>query len=352
MTIDVIQNKQISRDLWDAYVSGHTNATPYHSYAWGEAVERAYGFKCHRLAAIENQQYIGILSIVEMRSMSGKKHLCALPYCDVGAYLSNADEITHTLKNTLFVAAEKLAITDIELRASEPELLSLDDVTAGEKVRMQLALPDSEDALMAQFKSKLRSQIRKAEKNGLTYKTISCNNANETHISDFYNIIAKNMRSLGSPVHSNQWYQAICSKYGANAFISLVYLEKVAVGAAIVLKAGDKASIPWASTLAEYNKLAPNMLLYWAVLSEATKQNVTRFDFGRSTVGEGTYNFKKQWGCLPMRLKWQSFENGRQFVPKHISKSKTRENIEKIWQKLPLPMTNFLGPKIRKHISL
>ncbi|GLR70926.1 FemAB family XrtA/PEP-CTERM system-associated protein [Agaribacter marinus] len=352
MTIEVIVDNQISREHWDEYVSTQPSATPYHLFAWGEAVERAYGFKCHRFAVTENRQYVGILPVVEMRTMTGKKHFCALPYCDVGAHISNSDAIALTLKDALFKAAKKLAITDIELRASEYELLTLDAVRPGEKVRMQLSLPDSEDALMAQFKSKLRSQIRKAEKNGLTYKTIQCNESNDGHVSDFYDIIAKNMRALGSPVHAKQWYQAICSKYGKNAYIALVYSEDVAVGAAIVLKAGNKASIPWASTLADYNRLAPNMLLYWAVLSEATKQEIAIFDFGRSTVSEGTYNFKKQWGCQPMRLDWQSFENEEQCVTAHVNKSKSRERIENVWRKLPLQMTNFLGPKIRKHISL
>jgi hypothetical protein len=94
------------------------------------------------------------------------------------------------------------------------------------------------------------------------------------------------------------------------------------------------------------------MLLYWAVLSEAADQQLSEFDFGRSTVGEGTFNFKKQWGCLPQKLHWQSYEDGSIKHIKHINMSSSRALIESIWQKLPLRVTNTIGPKVRKYISL
>jgi hypothetical protein len=34
------------------------------------------------------------------------------------------------------------------------------------------------------------------------------------------------------------------------------------------------------------------------------------FDFGRSTMNEGTYKFKKQWGCEPTQLHWSEIASG------------------------------------------
>jgi FemAB-related protein (PEP-CTERM system-associated) len=230
--------------------------------------------------------------------------------------------------------------------------MQISEANDGDKVRMLLSLPASADELMAQFKSKLRSQIRKAEKNGLSYKIIATPQTDTQALNDFYAVIAENMRLLGSPVHSKKWYREVLACYGEHVYLALVEFEGIVVGAALVITTNNKAVIPWASTRADYNRLAPNMLLYWAVLSEAANRGMQEFDFGRSTVGEGTYNFKKQWGCLPQALNWQVYKNGTIQMAEHIKKSSDREIVEKVWRKLPLALTNNLGPKVRKYISL
>ena len=62
---------------------------------------------------------------------------------------------------------------------------------------------------------------------------------------------------------------------------------------------------PWASSLRQYSKYSPNMLLYWKMLEFACDNGFNYFDFGRSSLDEGTYKFKKQWGASPVPLPWQ-----------------------------------------------
>lgn len=337
---------------WNAFIESQSQATPYHLSGWGEAVQAAYGFTPEYWVATNGGNIVAVCPTVIMRSLKGKKSMCSLPYCDLGGILAIDEMTKKAMLEQLITHSTKQGISSVELRESYPEITQVNEAPEGEKVRMLLALPDSADALMAQFKSKLRSQIRKAEKNGLHFKVISGNKVASAELNEFYAIIAENMRLLGSPVHSKGWYRALIAAYQDQAYIALVYTEDIAIGAALVIKTKDKAVIPWASTRAKYNRLAPNMLLYWAVLSEAANQHLSEFDFGRSTVGEGTFNFKKQWGCLPQKLNWQSFENGSIKPAEHINMSSSRALIESVWQKLPLSMTNTIGPKVRKYISL
>lgn len=44
------------------------------------------------------------------------------------------------------------------------------------------------------------------------------------------------------------------------------------------------------------------MLIHWTFLARAADHGFSRFDFGRSSVGEGTYKFKEQWGDKAGRL--------------------------------------------------
>ena len=90
---------------------------------------------------------------------------------------------------------------------------------------MLLDLPSSAEELWDGFKSKLRSQIRKAEKNGLTFEF-----ANEK-IDDYYSVFSLNMRDLGSPVHSKKWFEEITKQFKDNAKLGLVYYRGKSIGA-------------------------------------------------------------------------------------------------------------------------
>ena len=69
---------------------------------------------------------------------------------------------------------------------------------------MLLALPDSSQALMRSFKSKLRSQIHKPIKEGLKVRT-----GGQELVDDFYRVFVENMRDIGSPVHSRRFVEEV-----------------------------------------------------------------------------------------------------------------------------------------------
>jgi CelD/BcsL family acetyltransferase involved in cellulose biosynthesis len=103
----------------------------------------------------------------------------------------------------------------------------------------------------------------------------------------------------------------------------------------------------------QYNGLSPNMLLYWTLLAYSCEQGARYFDFGRSTPDAGTYRFKEQWGAKPTPLHWHSISiNGRTTKKDSQSEKSKFEMAVKYWKKLPVPISNAVGPLIRKRISL
>jgi hypothetical protein len=160
------------------------------------------------------------------------------------------------------------------------------------------------------------------------------------------------MHLLGSPTHSIKWFKALREMYQDGLLVGRVWFEDQIVGAGLLLFSGKNASIPWASTLREYNRLAPNMLLYWNLLRISCDRGCRQFDFGRSTYGEGTYNFKKQWGAKPVLLDWQYLDRHGATAEMSADKSHVRDMVEAVWKMLPLSVANSIGPRIRKHIAL
>ncbi|GLX82110.1 FemAB family XrtA/PEP-CTERM system-associated protein [Thalassotalea eurytherma] len=344
--MEVIFASSSNHNSWDEYVSNNANASAYHQWAWLATVEQAYKFSVYRLMAIENGKTVGVfpLAYIKKPFMAGK--LSSLPYCDLGGVLADSDEIKQQLLAEAFKLGAEKSIAKIEYRTHaardrEPSTL--------QKVRMVLPLPSSSEELMQSFKSKLRSQIRKATKNGLTASTGN----DKAHLDGFYQVYCKNMRDLGSPAHSFQWFQSIVENYKENAVIANVYFKGEVIGAGLILVNNQACVIPWASTNGDYNKLAPNMLLYWTLLSYASDNGITSFDFGRSTPGEGTYKFKAQWGAQPQGLDWYDFYQGKPVIESAgVGNNRLRPLIEKLWCKLPVGVATGMGSSLRKYISL
>jgi len=349
--LQIRQTTSSDKTCWNRYVHAHPQATAYHNFAWVESVEQAYGHPNTSLIASHNTQVVGVLPVTKMQIPFAGQSLCSLPFCDLGHALADNEQIVTALLEQLQQLKNSSDARKIEYRDTDSQTAVIavsDDELQGKKVRMLLPLPETSELLLKGFKSKLRSQVRKSEKNGLTYQT---GNTPEL-LNTFYQIFAQNMRKLGSPVHSKTWFQTLRQNYENDLLISVVYTESTPIGAGIVLRNNTKACIPWASTLTEYNRLAPNMMLYWSLLKEVTDTGAKEFDFGRSTYGEGTFKFKQQWGAKPQPLNWVL--PGQQPLPadKQSTSGKLRKIVEQTWPKLPIGVTTFVGPRIRKYISL
>lgn len=346
MKITLLKDEE--SQLWDDYVKSHDEATPYHLYGWKKSIDKAYGFQSFYLVATSNGHVVGVMPMINIKPPFLGGDLVSLPYCDLGGILADNSDIRKQLLGEALVLAKKFNTNFLEIRTYSDYSSLINDgrevETISNKVSMLLDLPKGSDALWDSFKSKLRSQVRKAEKNGLDFKWGSLSD-----IGDFYKVFSTNMRDLGSPVHSIKWIEEVLKNYGENARLGLVYKESSVVGGGIILTNGGKVSIPWASTLREYNKLAPNMILYWNFLKYCADNGYNTFDFGRSTPGEGTYKFKAQWGAEEKPLLWSRFRVNGQFKEAGSGK---RDIVAAAWSKLPLFFSNGLGPMIRKYISL
>lgn len=331
---------------WDDYVAAHSTATPYHRFAWGKACTQAYGQPMNYwLAEDDASNIIGVLPGINFKKPLSSSKIIALPYCDTGFAIANDEDTQNALLATLPDASD---YRDLIQTPADTTTLTL-----GQKVILRLPLPESSEALLASFKSKLRSQVRKAEKNGLTMKLSESYPDHQALLGSFYSVYQQNMRQLASPVHAYEWFDSILKHYDNNARLCVVFNDTQPIGAGIVIINGEVAAIPWASTLSQFNRLAPNMMLYWSLLANVTDNGQSVFDFGRSSYGEGTYKFKTQWGAVPYALHWH---NGSVTELKDAVETgppgAIRKLAESIWPKLPLGLTVSFGSAIRRYISL
>lgn len=339
-----VERNCCDRDLWDAYVHSNSVATNYHRYGWRDVIENSFGHTCHYLAARNNGgDVVGVLPLVYMQSRLFGSFLVSQPFFNYGGLLCDNPTVGDALLSEAAVLRKELGAEHVELRHSDPWPGDLP--TKRHKVCMLLELGTDAGEQWKSFNAKLRNQIRKAEKSGCTAKI-----GGRELLIDFYTVFVRNMRDLGTPVYAQQFFLEVLVAFPRDSHIIAVYLEEKPVAAGLVVCFHDTLEIPWASSIRDYNPLCPNNLLYWTALKHAMEIGCKRFDFGRSTPGEGTYKFKAQWGAKPLQLNWQYLLPEGASLPELTNKNPKFEMAIRLWQKLPLPFTRILGPHIVKNI--
>jgi serine/alanine adding enzyme len=340
--IDVAAVAATENNAWNAYVDRHPRACLYHRAVWRDVIQSVFGHESLYLGAKRDGAIVGILPLIRLKSRLFGDYLVSMPYFNYGGVLSDTPAVAEQLLRAAGAQAADFGCSHVEFRDTEPHG-SWPSRT--DKVVMQLPLPADAAALWSGFTPKLRAQVRKPQKEGAEF---TCGGVEL--LPEFYQVFARNMRDLGTPVYSRSFFQAIMDSFPQQASIALVRYQRRPVAAGFLLGYRDRLEIPWASSLREFNRLGVNMLLYAEVLKTAIEKGYRIFDFGRSSLDSGTYKFKKQWGATERQLYWHYWLAGGKELPRMNPDNPKYRLAISLWRRLPLFVANGLGPRIVKNL--
>ena len=328
---------------WDQFVLNRRDASGYHLWGWRGVFERAFGHETVYLAAREHGRLVGVLPLVVFRSRVFGRFAVSLPFVNYGGVCAADDEVAQALVARAAAIAEERGLSHVELRHVARQMPQLPART--HKVTMRLALGDDPVRTWDGLDRKVRNQVRKAEKSGLTWRR-----GGAELLDRFYDVFAVNMRDLGTPVYSRRFFAEVLASFPQTASVCLVDHGERTVAGAIALSHRDVLEVPWASSLREYRSQCPNNLLYWKIIEHGIDTRHSSLDFGRSTPNEGTYHFKEQWGAQPEPLHWEYVMQGDRELPNlSPSNPKYRAAIN-LWTRLPVAVTRIIGPHIVRSI--
>ncbi|WP_082145740.1 FemAB family XrtA/PEP-CTERM system-associated protein [Microvirga massiliensis] len=313
--------------------------------AWLEVLARSLGHQPYVVEADREGSLCGYLPLAYVRSLLFGRFLVSLPYLNYGGVFADDEAAANLLIDRAVELAAQLGVRYLELRHSgkaveHPALNRLASV----KVHMRLSLPETAEMLWEQVPSKVRNHVRQGQKAGLTVTW-----GREELLPAFHNVFSRNMRDLGTPTYGRSLFAEVLRRFPDHAELCVVRTRDKAVAGALLLHGWGITEVPSASSLREYNNTNANSLMYWHLLQRAIQRGQTIFDFGRSTPQSGTYVFKKQWGAKPEQAMWQyhlrtgSVDDVRPDNPKY-------DRMIQIWQRLPIGLTQLIGPLIVRGI--
>jgi serine/alanine adding enzyme len=328
----------------ERFVGNNDASSIYHDYRWVSVVEESFGHKAYYLICEDADGRIaGTLPMVHLKSLLFGNFLVSMPYFNYGGVCSSVPSAHAVLVEEAVRTAKSLGASHIEFRQELPMDNGFPVKTS--KVSMRLSLPESEADLWKSFSSKLRSQVRKPQKEGMKVRI-----SRHDELDNFYKVFSINMRDLGTPVYPRHFFRNILDRFPAQSWICTVSAGEIPVASGFLLGFKEKMEIPWASSIREYNRLGPNMLLYWSCLEFACIRGYRVFDFGRSTMGESTYKFKEQWGSVPYPMFWHYWMAKEGPMPEINPRNTKYRFAIGLWKKLPVTVTRVFGPRIVRNI--
>lgn len=349
--LDVLQRQEIQGFLARLHNSGGGEMDP----RWLDVLSESMEHDPHVLIARQGEGSLpGVVGYLPLEMVSSRlfgRFLVSLPYVNRAGVAAANPAAAAALVERAVTLADRLNVDYLELRQSDegfehPAINARRD----EKVRMVLDLPASDEALDKALGSKLRSQVRKGEKAGLSIRW-----GDSAELLDgFYRVFSHNMRDLGTPVYPRKLFEAILTHFRGEAELTVVEHEGQPVAGALLMHypamgEGVLTAVPSASALRSSNAVSANMWMYRQLLRRAIERGSGAFDFGRSSVDSGTYQFKKQWGAQPQPTAW--LYHVRRGDPSRMTTGGAG-NAWKIaaWQRLPLWLSRWAGPRIVRGI--
>jgi FemAB-related protein (PEP-CTERM system-associated) len=332
----------------ERFVRAHPEGTPFHLPAWLEAVEQGTGNRAMVLVAERGGELAGLLPLNEIHSPIFGRLLASTGFAvDGGMLLGEGEDGAQ-----LLAAAERLALSHscptIELRGGPAS-----DAREGWALRTQshcgfvLPLAADDEAQLTAVPRKQRAEVRKSLANDFQIEVGTRPELRDEH----YAVYAESVRNLGTPVFPRALFDAVVERFGDAVDILTVRHEGRAVASVLSLYWRGAVMPYWGGGTWDARRLRANDRMYYELMLHARRRGCDRFDFGRSKTNSGAYHFKRNWGFTPEPLSyavWTAPGCDKRDADPTSAKHKLQISL---WQKLPLPVANRIGPWIARGLG-
>ncbi|RMD90424.1 MAG: FemAB family PEP-CTERM system-associated protein [Alphaproteobacteria bacterium] len=328
---------------WDAFVRAHDDGTFFHLSGWKDVIEKAFGHACPYLVAREGGEIAGVLPLVHLKSRIFGNRLVSNAFCVYGGPLAASEEAAQALDGAAMALADRLGVDSLEYRLLRPlhdDWVRHDDRYA----TFRKPISDDDEQNLLAIPRKQRAMVRKAIRLGLKSDALASPD-------DVHAVYAESVRNLGTPVFPRRYFRLLAQVFGKDCEGLLVHHEGSPVAAVLSFYYKDEVLPYYGGGTAAARQLAGNDFLYWEVMRRAAARGCRLFDFGRSKVGTGAFNFKKYWGFEPQPLYYEYRLRPGQTL-NEVSPNNPKYGLAiALWRRLPLWVTNGLGPVIARNLG-
>lgn len=329
---------------WNEYVLNSATATSDHLWQWREILSESFGYHPYYLAALQGTKVVGVLPLCLVPRGFGKKDLCSIPFGNYGGILADSKEVSEKLLMFAKSLMHSLRVDSLELRHREPLMNpSLKLKSKHERFFMDLEIEEAK--LLKKLGNSNRNLIRKAESLGLRTEV-------SRDSSELYKIHVDTFKRLGTPCFPQKYFDSILENFGNDAQVNYVYHEGKCIAYDLVIFFRDQIVFQFSGSLSKYFHLKPNQYIFWKKVKLGWRRGAKVLDYCRSRKDSGTAKFKKGMKMQSSSLAYQYLFSKPGTEVSNVSPSNPKYQLMvNLWQKLPLPITKKIGPKVVRYFA-
>lgn len=346
MSIDYEILNPLNDPEWDARLTPFAGRSSFYSRGWAMVLHEAYGYEPHYFAFKKEGVLCGILPMMEIRSALTGVRGVSLPFSDFCPPLLDSDIDTDFVLAVLFDHSRKQGWKEVEFRGGELPIQVVEP--SGWYYRHRLTIPESDDAFCTQLKHSTRSNIRKAQKSGLTV----VRGHSEELMDEFVRMNVLTRKRHGLPPQPRSFFRKvhehiIATKQGS---IFVVRNGEESLSSLLCFECGETAFLKYAATRGSSLELRPNNILIWEIVRLYREEGLRILDFGRTDPNnEGLRRFKRGWGLEESVISYFRCDpERRRSVTRHIYSS---DLLNKVFRLLPSPVLRLIGRMLYRHIG-
>ena len=170
-------------------------------------------------------------------------------------------------------------------------------------------------------------------------------------IERLYPMYAESVHNLGTPVFSKRYFDLLFRTFSKRSDIVTITHDRKPVASVLNFYFRDEVLPYYGGGTVDARRLAANDFMYWEVMRHACERGFRVFNFGRSKVGTGAYDFKRYWGFEPKPLIYQFYLAPGQSIPNLNPLNPKFRLFVALWKKLPLTLATRLGPAIVRGLA-
>ncbi|MEG1051414.1 MAG: FemAB family PEP-CTERM system-associated protein [Janthinobacterium sp.] len=330
---------------WDAFVDTCPEATFFHRAGWQTIMQQGFQHDSHFLYAEQDGRIAGVLPLAHLRSRLFGSSLVSLPFCVYGGIAGGGAQVRQALDSAALALARRLGVGHLEYRWREVEQQP-DASWLHQPLYATFRRPlhaDAEQNLLA-IPRKQRAVVRKAMAAGL-------HSAIDYDLKHFYPIYAASVHRLGTPVFARRHFALLRTVFGKACEILTVYHGQQAQASVLLFYFRDEVLPYYGGGSVLARSTGANDFMYWEAMRRACARGYRLFDFGRSKLGTGAYDFKKNWGFTPQPLPYVYQLVRAKALPEVNPLNPKYALFIRAWRCLPLPLANLLGPHLVRQLG-
>ena len=327
-----------SEPAWDAFVDAMPSGTFFHRAAWRQLIAEEFGHLTFYTYAERDGAIVGVLPLVQMKTLLFDNTLTSVPFCVYGGPLAADAETTAALSDYAAGLLPETGASAVEFRHRDAVV---SDWTERPDLYVTFRKPIVADnnANMKAIPRKQRAMVRKGIQNGLSSVV-------EHDATRLHRIYAESVRNLGTPVFSRRWFMSLMHRFHDCADIVTILDGDVPVASVMNFYFRDEVLPYYGGGTSAARHVAGNDFMYWETMRRAADRGCRLFDFGRSKLGTGACSFKHNWGFEPARLPYRYKLAPGSEIPDHNPLNPKYALFIAAWKRLPLPLANAIGPHL------